>query len=145
MVDVIRAEAGGFDLLHGKILGQLIDDGADHFKVGELFCANICKKSGHLPVGHGIPLGQIPHGSAQLSVGAAVLRDDELSQLCVGLLDMNGKLQSFFIIPHQQQLLSQGRGAMPHFHSLPHEPAVAMFNGSYWTAYSAAIWLSMRL
>lgn len=35
VVDVVRAEAGIFNFLHGKILGELIDDGADHFEVGK--------------------------------------------------------------------------------------------------------------
>ena len=36
MVNIVGTEAGGFDFFHGQILGKLIDNGADHFKMGEL-------------------------------------------------------------------------------------------------------------
>ena len=57
MVNIVGTEAGGFDFFHGQILGKLIDNGADHFKMGELFRPNIRQKPRHLPIGHGIALG----------------------------------------------------------------------------------------
>lgn len=36
VVDIVGAKAGAFDFLHGQILGELIDDGADHLEVRKL-------------------------------------------------------------------------------------------------------------
>ena len=34
MVNVIFVKTAAFDLFHGKVSGQLVDDDADHFEVG---------------------------------------------------------------------------------------------------------------
>ncbi len=46
-----------FDLLRGKIAGQLVDNRTDDLKVGKLFCSNIGQYSGNFFIWHGIPLG----------------------------------------------------------------------------------------
>lgn len=37
VVDIVGAEAGGFDLFRGQIPGQLVDDGCHDFQMGQLF------------------------------------------------------------------------------------------------------------
>ncbi len=61
----------------------------EHFRG---FSTDVRKHSRHLPVRARVPLGQIAHGSAHLSVRAAVLADDGLCDIRVGLLDVYGKL-----------------------------------------------------
>ena len=115
MVDIIGAEAGVLNFFHGQVFGELIDDGADHFEMSEFFCGNICQKSRYLAIRHGIALGQITHGSAQLAVRTAILGNDELCQFGVWFLDVNGKLQSFFIIPHSIAPPFPGKGSKSPF------------------------------
>lgn len=38
MVDKIGVVASGFDLFRGQVACELVDDGADHFKMAQLFC-----------------------------------------------------------------------------------------------------------
>ena len=69
--------------------------------MGELLCADIRQRPDHFLIRHGIPLGQIPHGSGQFPVGTAELTDNDLRDLRVGLCDLHRILQSLFIIPHR--------------------------------------------
>ena len=64
MVDIISVKARCLGLFRCQILGQLIDNGADHFQMGKLFCANICQQSAHFLAWHGVTLGKITHGSS---------------------------------------------------------------------------------
>ena len=84
----------------------------------KLFGPYISKQSCYLLIRHGIPLGQVAHAGPHFTVRSAVLGDDDLRQLRVGFFDIYWKLQSFFIVPHQLQPPSQGRGAQPQRQSL---------------------------
>ena len=64
MVDIISVKARCLGLFRCQIFGQLIDNGADHFQMGKLFCANICQQSAHFLAWHGVTLGKITHGSS---------------------------------------------------------------------------------
>lgn len=66
----------------------------------QFFRTDICQKPGNLPVRHGIPLRQVTHGSGEFAVRSAELADDHLGDLGIGLGDVDGILQPFFIIPH---------------------------------------------
>ena len=73
----------------GKPLKKAGAPEMEHFRG---FSTDVRKHSRHLPVRARVPLGQIAHGSAHLSVRAAVLADDGLCDIRVGLLDVYGKL-----------------------------------------------------
>lgn len=92
MIHIIVCKSGFFDLFHGKIPGQLVDNGRYHFKMGKFFCTDIRQNRCHLIIWHGIPLGNISHGSPQLAVRPAVLRHDHLGDFGVGFLDIYRKL-----------------------------------------------------
>ena len=76
VVDIIRVKPSGFCLFRSQVLGQLIDNGADHFQVCKLLCTNICQQSAYLLAWHGVALGKITHGCGKLSVRTAELADD---------------------------------------------------------------------
>ena len=76
MVDIIGVETSGFNLLGSQILGQLVDNGADDFQMGQFLGTDIGQKAAHFLAGHGVALAEITHGSGQLSVGAAELADN---------------------------------------------------------------------
>ena len=59
-------------------------------------------------IGHGIALGKIAHGGAQLAVRTAELRDDQFRQCGVGIFDLDGVLQFLVIRPHGNCLLPAG-------------------------------------
>ena len=48
--------------------------------------------------GHGVALAEIAHGGAQLTVGAAVLADDDGGQAWVGGVDLYGVLELLVIL-----------------------------------------------
>ena len=100
MIDIIRTKTRVLNFFHGEILGQLINDSAYHFKMRKLLGTDIRKQPGHFTIRHGITLRKITHGCAQLAVGPAILRNNELCQLGVRLRNFYRKLKSFFIIPH---------------------------------------------
>ena len=64
-------------LLVGEIPGELVDDGADHLQMAQLFGADVGEQGLELGIGHGVTLAQIPQGGAQFSVWPAILTDDE--------------------------------------------------------------------
>lgn len=68
VVDEIILHAGRFDLLGRHPSGQLMDDGADHFQMRQLFCTYIGEDAGHLTVRHRIALREIAQRSTQLAV-----------------------------------------------------------------------------
>ena len=84
MIHIVRSEAGFFNFFHGKIGGQLVYDGGNHFQVGQFFGAHICQDGHAHPVGGRETLGQIAHGSADFAVGPAVLTHDQLGDFGVG-------------------------------------------------------------
>ena len=111
MVHEIVSEALFLDLLGGQAAGQLVDDGADHFKVGEFFGAYIRQYGAELGVGHGVALAEVAQGGADLAVGAAVLGHDYLCKLGVGVFDVHGVLKTLFVYKHQSlSSFSQGQG-----------------------------------
>ena len=71
MIDLIRPKALLYQLLRGKIAGQLVDNGGDHLQMRQLLGADIRQHRLLHPVGHRVPLGQIPHGSAHLPIRSA--------------------------------------------------------------------------
>ena len=74
VVDIVGAEAGVLDFLGRQVPGQLVDDGGDHFQMGQFFGADVGKGGFGFVVGHGVALGQIAHGRAEFAIGAAVLQ-----------------------------------------------------------------------
>lgn len=94
VVNVVGAEAGGLNLLHGEVAGQLPDNGGHNLHVPQFFGADVCERSaGHLE-GHGVPLGEIAHGSADLAVRAPSLP----SAITSFRLHKSFKMFSFVII-----------------------------------------------
>ena len=71
MIDIIRPKALLYQFLRGKIAGQLVDNGGDHLQMRQLLSADIRQHRLLHPVGHRVPLGQIPHGSAHLPIRSA--------------------------------------------------------------------------
>ncbi len=100
MVHEIGVVAGFLDLLGRQVARKLIDDGADHLKMRQFFGADIVQNSLELRIRHHIPLAQIAERRADLPVGAAVLRRDDLGERRVGASDLDGVLQAFLVNPH---------------------------------------------
>ena len=73
MVDIIGVKAGRFCLLGSQVPGELVNHGADDLQMSQLLGADVRQEAAHFLTGHGISLGQIPHGCRQLPVGAAKL------------------------------------------------------------------------
>ena len=104
-VHKIGVKPSGLDLLLGKIAGQLMDDGPDHFQMSQLFRTDVSQQPLQLRVGHGEPLAEIPQGRAQLPVRSSILTDNQRSQLRVGVFNPDGILQPLLI--NEQGSLSQ--------------------------------------
>ena len=75
VVDEIGVVAGRLDLLRGQVAGQLVHDGADHFEVAELLCADVRQNRFQLGVRHGVALAEVAQRSADFTVRAAVCRN----------------------------------------------------------------------
>ena len=73
MIHKVGGEGGVLDLLLGQVAGELVEDGGDHFEVGQLLCTDVGQDPHHLLIGHTVPLMQVPHGGGQLPVRAAKL------------------------------------------------------------------------
>lgn len=56
------------NLLIRQISGQLVYDGCHHFQMPQLLCADVRQQALNLWIGHGVALGEIPQGGAQLPV-----------------------------------------------------------------------------
>ena len=111
-VHKIRVKARGPDLLLGEVPGQLVDDGADHLQMAQLLSADVGQQALQLRIGHGVPLAQVAQGRAQLTVGPAVLGDDDGGQLGIGVLDLHRVLELLLINEHQSlPPSSQGHGS----------------------------------
>lgn len=74
VIHKIGVEAGGFDLLLGQIPGQLMDQRADHLQMPQFLRADVGQQALQLRIGHGVALGKVAQGRAQLAVGTAVLQ-----------------------------------------------------------------------
>ena len=70
MVNIIRSKSAVLDLFHGKISGQLMNNGGYHFQMRQFFCRNIIKNCCCHPVRSSKTLGKITQGSADLTVRA---------------------------------------------------------------------------
>ena len=110
MVDIVGVEAPSLRLLHSQVFGELVDHGADDFHMRKLLGADVRKEAADRLHRHGVPLGQIAHGRRELTVGTAVLTDDELGRLGAGFRNFYRILKPFFIDPHQTHAPSQGAG-----------------------------------
>ena len=79
------------------------------------FCTDIGEQTFQLIEGHGVALGEVAKAGAQFTVGAAVLGQDDLGQLGIGVLDLHGVLEFFTVNKHGQPSLlaqnSQGQGS----------------------------------
>ena len=75
--------------------------------------ADVGQQTLQLRIGHGVALGKVAQGRAQLAVGTAVLADDHRRQLGVGCGDLHRILQLFLINKHQAfPPNSQGHGSL---------------------------------
>ena len=73
VIDEIGLQPGFFDLLRRQVAGQLVHNGAHHFKMGQLFRTHVRQNGLELRTGHAVPLAQVPQGGADFSVGASIL------------------------------------------------------------------------
>ena len=74
MIQEIRSESGGADLLFRQIPGELMDDGADHLQMSQLLGANIIEETGDPAVGHGKFLRKVAQAGAQFAIGSTILQ-----------------------------------------------------------------------
>lgn len=74
------------------------------------FTTYIRQYSPQLWIRHGIPLAEIPQGSAYFTMRPAILADNDLCKLRVGVVDVYRVLQTFFIHKHLICLLFPGPG-----------------------------------
>ncbi len=89
---------------------------APHFRG---FTTNIRQNRRQLWVRHRVALAQVPQRGANFTVGPAVLGNDHLCQLGVGVLNAYRVLQPLFIDKHQPfASFSQGQGPLIHSHRL---------------------------
>ena len=100
MIHKVGGEGTVLDLLLREVAGELVQDGSNHFQMGKFFGANVRKDPHHLLIRHGVTLMQVAHRGGELTVGPAELGYDDLSQLGVGVLDLDGILQFLLIDPH---------------------------------------------
>ena len=100
MIHEIRREGSAVYLLEREIFGQLMDYRRHHLKMRELFGAYVGKDSRDLLIGAGISLMQVAHRCAELTVGAAELRNNDARKLGVGVLYLYGVLKLLIIGPH---------------------------------------------
>ncbi len=110
MVNIIICKTTPFDFFHGQISCQLMHDSCHYLQMSQLLSADICQKSCHFTVRHGIALRQITHTGPHLSVRSAVLRNNCLRQHGIWFLDVYRKFQSFLITPHLHTLSFPGQG-----------------------------------
>ena len=108
VIHKIVVKPSRLDLLRRHVPGQLVDNGANHFQVTQLLGAYIGENRLQLGQRHGVALAEIAQGGADFPMGAAVLADNHLSQPGIGVLDVNGILQTLFIDKHSVPLLFPG-------------------------------------
>ncbi len=99
--DIVAVQPGRFQLFAGGALHALMDHRPDHLPVGELFGADIVERGADAVIRHGEALRQIAERRAQLGIGAAVLRHEQLCHLEIRLGDIDRIFQPFFIDPHK--------------------------------------------
>ena len=113
VIHKIGVETGGLDLLLGQVSSQLVNQRADHLQMPQFLCTDVGQQALQLRIGHGVALGKVAQGRAQLAVGTAVLADDHRRQLGVGCGDLHRILQLFLINKHQPfPPNSQGHGSL---------------------------------
>ena len=110
VINIVVVKALLFEFLGGKPLGELADDGADHLQMRKFLRGHVVEQPRHAAVGHGVALGEVAHGGGQFAVRPAELAGDGLGQAGVFVLDVDGKLQAFFIDPHVPASYSKGKG-----------------------------------
>ena len=113
VVHEVRVKPGGSDLLLGQISGQLMDQCTYYFQMSQLLCADIGQQTLELGIGHGVALGKIAQGSAQLAIWATILRNNHSGELGIRCCNLYRVLQLFFINKHQSfPPNSQGHGSL---------------------------------
>ena len=85
VVNEIGIEAGLLDLIYREVPRELMDDGADHFQMSELFCTHVVEYSGYFSVRHGTALRKVAQRSSELAVRTSVLTYYELCQGRIGI------------------------------------------------------------
>ena len=63
VINIVFVKPRGFDFLRSQILGQLVDNGTDHFHMSQLFRTNVGQQCLAFFIGHGVSLRKIAHGS----------------------------------------------------------------------------------
>ena len=71
MVDKVDVEAAFLYLFHGEIAGELVEDSAYHFHMGQFLSADVGKDSLHLSAGRCIALVEVTERCPELAVGSA--------------------------------------------------------------------------
>ena len=74
VVDKVGHKSALLNLAVGELAGELVDDGADHLQVSQLFGADVGEQCLELGVGHGIALAEVAKRSTEFAVWTSLLQ-----------------------------------------------------------------------